>query len=127
MQHLKPGPTGWLIVLVVVIGAVTWQRSGSGVTLMRRLVLPPVAWLAIMVAAYTVFVAIAPPVDDDGHHFMPFGQVMAAFAVASAAAPGALVALYRPLRTNPAEESTMIAICSVLAIAGRAAKLAGVW
>jgi hypothetical protein len=50
-----------------------------------------------MIERAAALVAADPPVDDDGHRFMPFGQIIAAFGVASFAALAALVVMFRPL------------------------------
>jgi hypothetical protein len=51
--------------------------------------------------------------------------ITAAFGAATAAALAAFVAMYRPLRTNPREESVGLAILWLIAIAGLVAHLAG--
>lgn len=56
---------------------------------------------------------------------MPTGQITAAFSAATIASLFALVAMYRPLRTNPREESVGLAIIWLIAVAGLVAHLAG--
>lgn len=126
MQDLKPEPTGALLVVIAVLGGATWKQSSGGSTLLRRVILSAAVWLSVTIVAYTVLVRIYPPVDEASHHrFMPVGQIMAAFGAATTAAIAALVAMYRPLRTNPREESVGLAIIWVIAIAGLVAHLAG--
>jgi hypothetical protein len=125
MRDLKPEPTGALLVVIAVLGGATWKQSSGGSTLLRRVILAAAMWLSVAIVAYTVLVRLHPPVDEAGHRFMPMGQITAAFGAATAAALAALVAMYRPLRTNPREESVGLAIIWLIAIAGLVAHLAG--
>jgi len=126
-QDLKPGPTGALLLVIAMLGGATWKQSGAGSTLLRRAILAAAVWLSVTIVAYTVLVRLYPPVDEAGHRFMPMGQITAAFGVATAVALAALAAMYRPLRTNPREESVGLAILWLIAIAGLVAHLAGLW
>ena len=124
MRELKPEPTAALILVLAVICFATWRQRGGTVTLIRRLVIAVLVWLAVITTAYTVLEAILPTVDAEGHRSQ-FGYIGHAFLIGVAAALAALVAMYRPLRTNPNEESTMIAIISLGTIAGWVVQVAG--
>jgi hypothetical protein len=123
-EAVKLEPTGALLVAIAVLGGATWKQSSGGPTLLRRVILAAAVWLSVTIA-YTVLVRLYPPVDEAGYRFMPTGQIIAAFGAATAAALAALVAMYRPLRTNPREESVGLAIIWLIAIAGLVAHLSG--
>lgn len=127
MQDLKLKPTGALLVVIAALGGATWKQSSSGFSLLRRVILAAAVWLSVTIVAYTALVRLYPPVDEAGHRFMPMGQITVAFGAATAAALAALVAMYRPLRTNPREESVGLATIWLIAVAGLVAHLAGLW